>query len=355
VYCESRIRSVASSPTHTPLSSQVSTACSALNRHSRPPTGYRWKRVRTANRDVRDFGWEIAHAAVSRRPPISLSRIVPRTEGYTHNATVWDSSIVQGLISVAPCRNPTRYDSPLFIIAVRSAPEASWTVSRRRGGRHTKRKLTAYRSPPRAAAAAGGRGAAWSQPTGPSVGGGHGLGAAVTRCRSIVLLRPSPSPIVSRTTLRQCRLDGRVGGFAPERRQVAQVVLGAKGVDRRALRVAQHQQHLPRRHSLRIVTFRDFGWESAHGAVTRRPPIPLHTMVFGTGGYAYAVGGWDLSVVQRPFSSPRAKPSVTIREFLIAAHLPLPGHAVSRHRALARRRRNAVAQLRLLWPARRLE
>jgi hypothetical protein len=96
VYCESRIRSVASSPTHTPLSSQVSTACSALNRHSRPPTGYRWKRVRTANRDVRDFGWEIAHAAVSRRPPISLSRIVPRTEGYTHNATVWDSSIVQG-------------------------------------------------------------------------------------------------------------------------------------------------------------------------------------------------------------------------------------------------------------------
>jgi hypothetical protein len=31
------------------------------------------------NRNVRDFGWEIAHEAVSRRPPISLSTIVART------------------------------------------------------------------------------------------------------------------------------------------------------------------------------------------------------------------------------------------------------------------------------------
>jgi hypothetical protein len=47
---------------------------------------------------------EIAHAAVSRLPPISLTRIVARTEGYTHAAKVWDLSIVQGPFSVAPCQ-----------------------------------------------------------------------------------------------------------------------------------------------------------------------------------------------------------------------------------------------------------
>jgi hypothetical protein len=51
-----------------------------------------------------DFGWEIAHAAVSRRPPISLSRIVARTHMYTYTARVWDLSIVQGPFSVALCR-----------------------------------------------------------------------------------------------------------------------------------------------------------------------------------------------------------------------------------------------------------
>jgi hypothetical protein len=35
-----------------------------------------------------------AHAAVSPRPPFSLSRIVART--HTHGAKVWDLSIVQG-------------------------------------------------------------------------------------------------------------------------------------------------------------------------------------------------------------------------------------------------------------------
>jgi hypothetical protein len=57
-----------------------------------------------ANRNVGDFGWEIAHEAVSRRPPISLDTIVARTEGYTYAASVWDSSLVQGLFSVAPCQ-----------------------------------------------------------------------------------------------------------------------------------------------------------------------------------------------------------------------------------------------------------
>jgi hypothetical protein len=49
-----------------------------------------------------DFGWEIAHAAVSRRPPISLYTVVARSEGYTYAANVWDLSLVQGRFSVAP-------------------------------------------------------------------------------------------------------------------------------------------------------------------------------------------------------------------------------------------------------------
>jgi hypothetical protein len=44
-----------------------------------------------------------AHAAVSRRPPISLSMIVARTHMYTNDAKVWNLSIVQGPFSVAPC------------------------------------------------------------------------------------------------------------------------------------------------------------------------------------------------------------------------------------------------------------
>jgi hypothetical protein len=48
------------------------------------------------------FGWESAHAAVSRRPPISLSRVVARAEGYTCDANVWDLSLVQRPFSVGP-------------------------------------------------------------------------------------------------------------------------------------------------------------------------------------------------------------------------------------------------------------
>jgi hypothetical protein len=60
------------------------------------------------NRNVRDFGWEIAHTAVSPRPPISLDMIVARTEGYTYDAKkVWGFSIVQGPFSV-PRAKPQR-------------------------------------------------------------------------------------------------------------------------------------------------------------------------------------------------------------------------------------------------------
>jgi hypothetical protein len=53
----------------------------------------------------RDFGWEIAHAAVTRRSPISLDTIVPRIEGYTYDAKAWDLPLVQGPFSAVP--NPT--------------------------------------------------------------------------------------------------------------------------------------------------------------------------------------------------------------------------------------------------------
>jgi hypothetical protein len=69
------------------------------------------------SRDFRDFGWEIAHGAVSRRPPVSLDTSVACTKGYTHAAQVWDMSIVQGPFSVARAK-PMRNDSN-FCIAVR--------------------------------------------------------------------------------------------------------------------------------------------------------------------------------------------------------------------------------------------
>jgi hypothetical protein len=59
---------------------------------------------KNANENVRDFGWEIAHAAVTRRPPIPLSTIVARTHMYTHAANVWGLSLVQGPFSVSPCQ-----------------------------------------------------------------------------------------------------------------------------------------------------------------------------------------------------------------------------------------------------------
>jgi hypothetical protein len=55
---------------------------------------------------VRDFGWEIAHEAISRRPPISVDTIVARTEGYTHDVGIWDLSIVQGPFSAVLYQSP---------------------------------------------------------------------------------------------------------------------------------------------------------------------------------------------------------------------------------------------------------
>jgi hypothetical protein len=64
---------------------------------------------KVANRDLRDFGCEIAHAAVSRRPPISLSTIVARTPMYTYAAKVGSAHRSRNIF----CR-PVRYDSQLL-------------------------------------------------------------------------------------------------------------------------------------------------------------------------------------------------------------------------------------------------
>jgi hypothetical protein len=69
---------------------------------------------------VRDFGWEIAHEAVSRRPPISLYTIAARPRMYTYAVGVWDLSIVQGPFSVAPCQTfATIRNFPIAVVRVR--------------------------------------------------------------------------------------------------------------------------------------------------------------------------------------------------------------------------------------------
>jgi hypothetical protein len=92
---------------------RITHAVSLATRGARSPRGGFgcWRGWCTATKQLRiahgrDFGWEIAHAAASRRPPISLDSIVARIEGYTYDTKVWDSSLVQGPLSVAPCRTP---------------------------------------------------------------------------------------------------------------------------------------------------------------------------------------------------------------------------------------------------------
>ena len=66
---------------------------------------------------------------------------------------------------------------------------------------------------------------------------------------------------------------------------------------------------------LRIV--RDFGWEIAHGAVTRRPLIPLYTMVPLIPGATRATRAFGICP-SLTFGRPVPNPSVTIRIFFIA-------------------------------------
>jgi hypothetical protein len=53
--------------------------------------------AKVTNRNVRDFGWEIAR-------PVSLDTSVARTHMYTYAAKFWDLSLVQGHFLSFPCQ-----------------------------------------------------------------------------------------------------------------------------------------------------------------------------------------------------------------------------------------------------------
>jgi hypothetical protein len=71
-----------------------------------------------ANRDVRDFGWEIKLEAVSRRLPISLYTIEARVGSCTYDAKARALSIVQAPVFGRPVPNPN-VTIRNFCIAVR--------------------------------------------------------------------------------------------------------------------------------------------------------------------------------------------------------------------------------------------
>jgi hypothetical protein len=78
-----------------------------------PPVAALCSDAKVANRDVRDFGWGIAHAAVSRRPPISLYTMVPRTGATRTTLGLGLCASFKG--HPLPRRaEPNRYDSQPF-------------------------------------------------------------------------------------------------------------------------------------------------------------------------------------------------------------------------------------------------
>jgi hypothetical protein len=93
----------------------------------RRSTAMRLLRNRTVRGDFRG----IAHAAVSRRPPVSLSMIVTRTEGYTYAAKVWDLSLVQGqFLSVRFATFFTESLPRILSVRLSSLPQALSTAIR---------------------------------------------------------------------------------------------------------------------------------------------------------------------------------------------------------------------------------
>jgi hypothetical protein len=74
---------------------------------AQPPASVHYSDAEVANRNVGDFGWESAHEALSRRPPISLDTIVARTHMYTYAAKVLGFVHRSGPFSVAPCQSLT--------------------------------------------------------------------------------------------------------------------------------------------------------------------------------------------------------------------------------------------------------
>jgi hypothetical protein len=113
--------------------------------------------AQVANRYVRDFGWGIAHAAVSRRPPISLDTIVARTHMYAHGAKVWNLSSFKGFLSPR-CQTLTIRNFCIRYVTVRRRGDASMRhyasctimqhacVRRREGGARARTSTTASTS-----------------------------------------------------------------------------------------------------------------------------------------------------------------------------------------------------------------
>ena len=71
-----------------------------------------------ANRDLRDFGWEIAHGAVTRRPPISLYTMLPGATRTTLGFGICPSFKYH---SLSPRAKPWGYDSQLLHRCTRHA------------------------------------------------------------------------------------------------------------------------------------------------------------------------------------------------------------------------------------------
>jgi hypothetical protein len=115
------------------------------------------------------------------------------------------------------------------------------------------------------------------------------LGQACTRCRN----GNAPGTVVERVS----RLAAGFARLALLRHAAPRGGDAGRGVRGRAA------GELPTAiQKLRIVALGVSGGRSLMGAVTRRPPVSLDAVVPPTGGYAYDVKVWDLSIVQGPFS-----------------------------------------------------
>ena len=73
------------------------------------------------------------HAAVSRRPPIPLSRIVACTEGYTHDAKGWALSIPLSSFTAGEGEREGRAGRWGFTPAMNACPRAEPGVPSRVG------------------------------------------------------------------------------------------------------------------------------------------------------------------------------------------------------------------------------
>jgi hypothetical protein len=84
-----------------------------------------------------------------------------------------------------------------------------------------------------------------------------------------------------------------------------------------------------------------FGWEIAHAAVSRRPPISLDTMVPVPGATRTTMGFGICPSFKGPFSVAPCHTSA-IRDFFIAVYITTPRLSVGTYQAHAQQRRRAT-------------